>query len=449
MIVLRRLARARLWSLIYMLAPLPLMWTPLWDWPVPDWTLLTLAVLLFAGAFWAGGSAMGLALRPAARLMDARLEAAGLAPDRGLAIPLMLTLVVLANLVTLGARASGSFAECAGNILACTNEAYAAYVEGTGTGSPVEYARIALSPFLYGAIGLSLWNLMAHGRADRAWPFYAAALASEALLAIGTGTSRNLANLVLFAIFARAVLGAVRARRRRTSPWTWLMLAVLALAFFLYFAATQLSRQGFVALVGLQPFGSTFIESLSYQTQSDSFLLKGVESVARYLCQGYFVLSLALGMEGGATFPFGHSMFLARRADMAMGGDFHVTQSLPGRIESTTGWDYVQAWHSIFPWLMSDLGVAGTALAMAAFGALAMLALAIALTRNDALSKLPLFLMFLLVIYVPANNQLAQAPETYAAFWAALAIMVVRFAGLVAPQRAPAGRAAPAPVAPA
>jgi hypothetical protein len=439
MSVLAQLARARLWCLLYMLAPLPLMWTPLWDWPVPDWTLLTLVVLLFAGAFWAGALAMALALRPAARAMDARLAAAGLVPDRGLAIPLMLIVVVLANLVTLAARASGSLAACAGNLLACTNEAYAAYVEGTGTGSPVEYARIAISPVLYGAIGLSIWNLLAHGRADRAWPFYAAALASEALLALGTGTSRNLANLVLFAIFARAVLGAVRARRRRTSPWTWLLLAVLAVGFFLYFAATQLSRDGFVALAGLQRFGSTYIESLSWRTGSDSFLLKGVESVARYLCQGYFVLGLALGMEGGATFPFGHSMFLARRADLAMGGDYYREMSLPGRIESATGWDYLQSWHSIFPWLMSDLGVAGTALAMVVFGALAMLALAIALTRNDALSKLPLFLMFLLVIYVPANNQLAQAPETYAAFWAAVLLMAVRLVGMLAPRRAAAG----------
>lgn len=435
MTVLAQLGRARLWCLLYMLAPLPLMWTPLWDWPVPDWTALTLAVLLFALAFWAGAQAMGLALRPAAQLLDARLERAGLVPDRGIAIPLMLSLVVLANLATLAARASGALLSCGGNILACTNEAYASYVEGVGGGSPVEYARIALSPFLYGAIGLSLWNLLAHGRADRAWPFYVAALASEALLAIGTGTSRNVANLVLFGIFVRAILGAVRARRRKAKPWTWLLWGALAIGFFLYFAATQLSREGFVALAGLQSFGGSYIESLSYRTGSESFLLKGVESAARYLCQGYFVLGLALQHDGGATFPFGHSMFLARRADDALGGDFFARMSIPGRIESATGWDYQQAWHSIFPWLMSDLGVAGTALAMAAFGALAMLALAVALTRNDALSKLPLFLMFLLVIYVPANNQLAQAPETYAAFWVAVLILAVRGVGLVAPRR--------------
>ena len=433
MTVLAQLGQARLWCLLYMLAPLPVMWTPLWDWPVPDWTQLGLAVLLFALAFQAGAHAMALALRPAARLLDDRLGTAGLVPDRGLAIPLMLALVIATNLVTLAARASGTLLACGGNILACTNEAYASYVEGAATGSPVEYVRIALSPFLYGATGLSIWNLLAHGRADRAWPFYVAALASEALLAIGTGTSRNMANLVLFGLFARAMLGAVSARRRKASPWTWLLWGLLAVGFFLYFAATQLSREGFVALAGLQAFGGSHIESLSYRTGSESFLLKGLESVARYLCQGYFVLGLALEHDGGATFPFGHSMFLARRADMALGGDFYLAMSLPGRIESATGWDYFRAWHSIYPWLMSDLGVAGTALAMAIFGALAMLALAVALTRNDALSKLPLFLMFLLVIYVPANNQLAQSPETYAAFWVAVAILLVRFVGMVAP----------------
>lgn len=72
---------------------------------------------------------------------------------------------------------------------------------------------------------------------------------------------------------------------------------------------------------------------------------------------------------------------------------------------------------------------------MALFGAFSTLASAVALTRNDPLAKLPVFLMFLLVLYAPANNQLAQAPETTAAFLIAAVIMPARLPSLLAPAR--------------
>jgi hypothetical protein len=53
------------------------------------------------------------------------------------------------------------------------------------------------------------------------------------------------------------------------------------------------------------------------------------ESLARYVGQGYYALSMTFDLEHSSTLGFGHSMFLARNADAVFGTDHFTAGSLP------------------------------------------------------------------------------------------------------------------------
>jgi hypothetical protein len=328
------------------------------------------------------------------------------------------------NAATLVFRAGFNPLTC-GDLLACATEAYNAYIENSlaGEGAAFEYVRILLGPVLGAGVAASVWLLVfRQPGVSRVLPI--CVVASEIAMAIGTGTSRALANIIIFALLLlylrkRTGLGGAR---RPVSAGTYATSALAVVLFFVYFAFTQLNRDGLVAAVGLLPFNGGFIESWTYLNDSDNFLIKGFESVARYLCSGYFSLSLGLGMQHGLTFPLGNSMVLARRA--ALGGDeTYVAISVPGQIESAYDWSYLQQWHSIFSWLLSDFGYAGVGVIMFALGFLFVLALAMALTRSDWFSKLPFYTFFAAILYIPANNQLMQGFEAITSTLASVVLL--------------------------
>ena len=407
----RSLAFARTIATAWILLPLLALSLPLWSWPITSYATLYLVIGGFTGCFWIGCMAASLVFAAT----DAPAPAQPKPHDATLLRAIMIGAIGL-NLLTIATRAAFNPFACA-DLLACSNDAYQAYIEGqtTGSGAAFEYVRIGLSPFIYGALALAIWGSEAGtpGIGRLRW----GVIASEVVLAVATGTSRNIGNVLLFALFAasiRRLASGVKAKPR--SPWVYVGAVVLVALFLAYFSFTQLNRDGAVAAVGLLPFGHGYVEALSYTTDDDSVLLKGAESIVRYLASGYFCLALAIDLPTGLTFPFGSSMFLARRAIDSTGDGNYVTLSLPGQMESLYGWSYMQQWQSLFSWLLSDYGYIGTGIVMIGVGFYFIAACGIALTDHKIFSKLPVFLGFIMVIYIPANNQIFQTPETYICF---------------------------------
>lgn len=416
-------------AVAWILLPLGLLRLPLWDWPIPNWPELIAYIGGFAIAFAAGGAAAVALSRlyvPGGQVEPNTPQAA----DRATKVVLVVTIVM--NIMALLTRASFNPFTC-GDILACSNAAYQGYVEDSmsGKGAFFEYVRIFLAPIIYAGVAMSVWSAVFGG--EQGLGKYAAiVMASEVILAVATGTSRSIANILLFGFFLKFIHNNFAAKEK-VSKWNQILFVsrvfILISMFLLYFSYLQLNRDGFVAAVGLLPFGNGFIESRSFQTGNDSFLLKGLESVVRYICTGYFSFSLALGLSAGQTFPYGASMFMALRT--ARGGDTSfVTHSLPGQIESHYDWSYLQQWHSLFSWLLSDYSPAGVASIMGIMGFLFTLSVFIAFShRGGAMLKMPMFILFIVVLYVPANNQVFQSPEAAFSFFAAVFILLTAVAG--------------------
>lgn len=283
----------------------------------------------------------------------------------------------------------------------------------------VEYIRIVLSPYLMGLYPLTvvLWGRLS----NKLRVACCLAILFNLSIYIATGTNKGLADFVV--TLPWLVYLGIKARTLRFRiPRSVVVPAfiLLFIAFLEFFSMGQAQREGGVGELGVLNTGDALLFSNPMHPIS---LLVGdggriaFESIARYLGQGYYALSMAFHVDHITTFGFGNSMFLARNADTFFGTDYFTAGSLPGQLEAQTGWSMNALWHSIYPWLASDFGFAGALLVLGGFAYLLGLSWGRSLATAGAPWVLMTFMMLILFFYVPANNQIFQTAETCVAFF--------------------------------
>jgi len=332
-------------------------------------------------------------------------------------------------------------AEGLGNVGLAYNENF----ERLEAGNPFvvfEYVRMLLSPWLTAVFPLTVfyWGRMSGTLRIAA----IAAIAFNLSIYLATGTNKGIADvvvtlpwLVLLAVFA----GTLKLRAMKLKLGLSLV-AVLA-AFLYFFSTGQQQRAG----SGTE-YGTFFTGAAVLQADSGHFLSALLpeefrvlfEALTRYVVHGYYALSLGLQTDTPSTLGFGHSMFLARNADVLAGTDYFVSQSIPGVLERDHGWGMFLLWHSIYPWLASDFGFIGTVFVMGLLAYLLGLSWGRAMTGNEPCWIVLLYLLLILFFYIPANNQVFQSGETCVAFFVLL--------WMLRPRR-PSLRGSPVALAPA
>ena len=305
-----------------------------------------------------------------------------------------------------------------------TGAVYNANVERLGGGNAfvlAEYVRMALAPWLVAVFPLTVvyWEKMSAGLRGGCM----AAVLANLSLYMATGTNKGLADILVtgpWLIYLATATGLLRLRISLGRKL--LVFCTLFLGFLQFFANGQVQRAGGVGEGGVLNTGTGVLEAdtgILGALISDNFRII-FESMTRYVCSGYYALSLSMEVEHGSTWGLGHSMFLARNADAIFGTNFFSVQSLPALVESQFGWSKTALWHSIYPWLASDFGFTGS---VAVIGLLAYL---LSLSWGMSLSTLGyrwitmLFLMLILFFYIPANNQIFQSGETCIGFFLVL-----------------------------
>ncbi|WP_422668380.1 hypothetical protein [Candidatus Methylopumilus planktonicus] len=158
------------------------------------------------------------------------------------------------------------------------------------------------------------------------------------------------------------------------------------------------------------PSKSTLLSSLPVSLQV------GYLSLVRYLCQGYYALSLCFSLEHTWTFGFGNSMVLARNADIFFDTNFFQINSFPGMLESTYGYSREGLWHSVYPWLASDFGFFGALIVIGFFSFLLALTWCRVIAFKRPFEVTLLYLLIVFFYYIPANNQIFQSLETLICF---------------------------------
>lgn len=297
-----------------------------------------------------------------------------------------------------------------------------------------EYVRMLASPFLVAHFPLTVIFWRKAGALLRA-----AALVSILFylaVFIGRGQNKGLADLIaLLPFLLLAAWGRPALPSKRTICIGAFSGIALVLGFILFFGGTQISRIGGADAEGLYSFGK-----LALVAKQDYWLTFWMpesaqmtfESLARYLGQGYQAVALTYHLDHQSTLGAGHSMFLARNFDRALGTDLFTSQSLPALLEAQWGWPMYGLWHSIYPWLASDVGYFGALVCVGVFAMLLGISWMGALRSGSIVWVGMVSLMLTLFFYIPGNNQIFQSGETTVAFFMLSAAMFVM---LVIPRR--------------
>ncbi|MGZ5179184.1 MAG: hypothetical protein ACXWC2_01825 [Ramlibacter sp.] len=291
----------------------------------------------------------------------------------------------------------------------------------------VEYVRIVLAPLLVGLMPLTVvyWSRMS-GVLKLACLLGAVFNLS---MYVATGTNKGVADFAVTLPWL-VLLGVRTGTLRLVVSRRTLVIAfgIIVLLFLAFFGAGQAQREGGVGEFGVFNTGSELIyarRDVGLSTQLTESQRIVYESLTRYLGQGYYALSKTMELDHGSTWGFGHSMFLARNAD-AFTGTTHFTEgSLPGLLEETSGWGMQSLWHSIYPWLASDVGFGGALLALMLFGWMLGLAWGRSLQGAGHLWVVLTYLLLVLFYYVPANNQVFQSGESCGAFFITVAVLLL------------------------
>lgn len=295
----------------------------------------------------------------------------------------------------------------------------------------VEYVRMLLSPLIVGVFPVLVvfWN-----RLPRLIRYQAVLIVVFHLaIFVATGTNKGLADFVIVFPWLLYLAKSAGLSSFRFS-WKYLFLfVVLFLAFLLFFGSGQAQRKGGEGTLGVFNTGNGLIYADKDHPVSALLPERGqlvFESISRYVGQGYYALSLAFDVDHQWTFGFGSSMFLARNADALFGTDRFTAHSVPGQLEATTGWGMYSLWHSIYPWMASDVGFFGALLVMGGLSFLFGVCWGRALVCPEPTTIIIVYLLFIMFYYIPANNQVFQMGETFFAFFLCLCMFVCAPKGL-------------------
>jgi len=137
-----------------------------------------------------------------------------------------------------------------------------------------------------------------------------------------------------------------------------------------------------------------------------------------YLTQGYYAFSLSLEIPFRPMYGIGNSMFLIENFSNIFNENFYEI-SYQFRM-SEYYWHPYSNWHSFYVWVANDVHYLGVVFVMYILGYLFSSSLKSFLYEKNKISLVLFLLITLMVIYIPANNQVLSYPTTFMVFWTSL-----------------------------
>ena len=194
------------------------------------------------------------------------------------------------------------------------------------------------------------------------------------------------------------------------------LLVFLCLIFVAAFTLRKSERLGGLVSFCLYENASCFEQSAG----SDSFNLINFAwaMLSSYLVQGYYGLSLALPLSYEWTYGIGHSPALQTILGFVFDTKSIYENGLTAQLRNVN-WDDRYVWSSIFPALASDISFYGVPMLFVLIGYVYGRSWSYVVANGNYAAIVVFALFTILIIYIPANNQLAQSFDYYFAtiFW--------------------------------
>lgn len=143
-----------------------------------------------------------------------------------------------------------------------------------------------------------------------------------------------------------------------------------------------------------------------------------------YLTQGYYAFSMSLDLDYYPMLGVGNSMFLMENFNEIF--DLNLYEKTYQNRMSVFGWHPFVNWHSFYVWVANDVHYIGVILVMFLIGYLFGSVYKNVILYDDPIALVLLCLTTIMIIYIPANNQLLSYPTTFMAFWITLIYWNIR-----------------------
>lgn len=241
---------------------------------------------------------------------------------------------------------------------------------------------------------------------------------------LGQGKQKQLGDITVFILSIMAVrLGAagskVKVARNRVKTVRMYFIASVMLAMALILFTLVLGSRYEALGIGLGNINQVAHPLIQYDEDHLVFTLFGshfgfaAASFSGYLSQGYQGLSLAFQQPFLWTYGVGNSYALTMLLGM-LGLPVEVMDSYPARVGLASGWGFSK-WHTVFPWLASDLTFPGVLLFFSVYAYGYAQVWREAVKFDNPAAVLLFALLNLGLVFVPANNQLLHTPESVVA----------------------------------
>lgn len=389
-----------------------------WPWPTKQPTLLYSFLIIVHTALLIGYR-IGLNVAPHAYDGPWRVETL-------IKISLFASLIwILPNFVSRSGDSSVTWASLIDNIakgLIDPGQSYRDRIEAAANlqeTSALGYLTQILSPLLWLMTPLCVYFWSSIPRTIKI--LFVIAVSTDLLTWIAVGTNKGVFDFVL--MLPSLILAARPHLIARINGAT-LIKGVLAAAFFggLLFAqfSTSLKARGggevasfdYSAGIALD-FDNWLIAPLPRSSQGSAGALMS------YMSQGYYPLSLALNEPFVFSKGVGNSYYYTGIVQSFTGPDSISDLTYPARIEYL-GWSRWAKWHTIYPWIASDISFLGVPIFVFAIGWLLAVVWRESLVGTNPFAIALLPLLVLMIFYFPANNQILGFSRTANAFYVLL-----------------------------
>jgi len=298
-------------------------------------------------------------------------------------------------------------------------------LERTGT-TMLTYIRFIFAPVLLLSIplGIMFWEKL--GKKTRVAVLLT--ITTNLLLWTTTGKNKGFADFILIIpwfLFARVVAGKWKPKRT-LAILTCALFIGFSILFLFYFSINYEGRMG--------TYGGSS-SSLGIHADYDNIFVRhfpdrlqyGMAGLAGYITNGYFGLSLSLDRPFFFSYGIGHSIFLHNIVFPRL---FNITapmeRSYPYQVEESTGWLRLGHWHSIYPWLASDVTFYGTFIVIFLIGRLLAMSWSDTISGSSLLAPVVLYQLLMMLYYFPANNQALAFGDGVMSFWTLIPLWIWR-----------------------
>ncbi len=312
------------------------------------------------------------------------------------------------------------------------SEAYTVYQERLRLSTqsdraPVAIVRTLLHPIVFSALPLTI----VHWR-DLSWVYRGCAaivVACLLLVSLARGTDRETFDILIFmsagwlvAHFRARNAGqnvrTVRAKKKGVAIFASL-LAAIAIAFFVFFVERKLGRyDGKVDMLCIGYNTNICILNTAFgNTWLGDWGVFALGITSSYMSQGYYGLNLAMSLDFQSTWGTGWSPLAARAYEAFSGDSTMYALSYTYRMRAM-GWSDEYSWSTLMVWWANDVGFIGALFVLLFFSMMMGASWRDAVLGRDDRAAVVFVMLFLMFVYLPANNQIGQTLDLLFAFCA-------------------------------